>query len=78
MSKIQISNISNKSKINFPEKMKYSNAVKFNISMEVKKITIKQWLKYYGLQKYNKYFGKAGVYLNSHIILNQIKQNIYL
>ena len=78
MSKIQISNISNKSKINFPEKMKYSNAVKFNISMEVKKITIKQWLKYYGLQKYNKYFGKAGVYLNSHIILNQIKQNIDL
>lgn len=78
MSKIQISNISNKSKINFPEKMKYSNAVKFNIPMEVKKITIKQWLKYYGLQKYNKYFGKAGVYLNSYIILNKIKQNIDL
>lgn len=78
MSKFQISNISNKSKINFPEKMKYSNVVKFNVPMEVKKITIKQWLKYYGLEKYNNYFGNSKNYIYGESIFNRIKQNIDL
>ena len=78
MSKIEISNIINKSKIEFPEKMKYSNAVKFNVPMEVKKITIKQWLKYYGLQKYNIYFGNCKSNIHGFSIFNKIKQNIEL
>ena len=78
MSKIQISNILNKSKIDFPEKMKYSNAVKYNVPMEIKKITIKQWLKYYGLQKYNTYFGNCESYIFGFSIFNKIKQNIDL
>ena len=78
MSKFEISNIFNKSKIDFPEKMKYSNAVKYNIPMEVKKITIKQWLKYYGLQKYNNYFGNCKSHIYGESIFNRIKQNIDL
>jgi hypothetical protein len=78
MNKIKISNISNKSKINFPEKIKYSNAVKYNIPMEVKKITINQWLKYYGLQKYNIYFGNCESYIYGFSIFNKIKQNVDL
>jgi hypothetical protein len=31
MSKFEISNILNKNKIDFPEKIEYSNAVKYNV-----------------------------------------------
>ena len=55
---LNISNISNKSKIDFPEKLKYSDVIKLNTPMEIKVISIKDWLAYYNLEDYSKYFGK--------------------
>ena len=51
---LNISNISDRSKIDFPEKLKYSDVIKLNTPMEIKVISIKDWLAYYNLEDYSK------------------------
>lgn len=76
---IKLSDISNKSKIDFPEKLKYSNTLKFNTPMKVQIISIKEWLKYYGLEKYIYYFSeKCPHFIKSSNTFKNIKTNYKL
>lgn len=75
---IKLSDISNKSKIEFPEKLQYSNILKFNMPMKVEIISIKDWLKYYGLEKYIYYFGNCPVFIKNSNTFNNIKTNYKL
>lgn len=76
---IKLSDISNKTKIDFPEKLKYSNILKLSTPMKVEIISINEWLKYYGLEKYIFYFSeKCPHFIKSSNTFKNIKTNYEL